>query len=162
MSSVSISSAKLRKGRYYPLSSRMVRDFVNSNEHLSKSEEVEVRFANPRPTADRHRFLVEVEPFHKLVLYSLPENVIVNRYEELFVKSIQRIAKVCDRGVKQSHRLKSFLVTLGEDSQSFVVALRETGAKQQKYRASQKFSNAFKPMKISTTDHHVEVVRLDR
>jgi hypothetical protein len=109
-----------------------------------KGDALPVVFANPRTKHDSESILWIIEPRREVRVLSVPEGVEAAAVVRAIEKGCERLGNL--RRVKRTpSSVVTFEIYFRRDEPGWGVRRREKYFKQQKYRAAQKFSSAFKP-----------------
>jgi hypothetical protein len=149
------------KGRFFALSAGQLLSAVKTRsfKHSEYKKRIDIELRNPTSESDLGQQLAAFYPSEELILYSFPEDFGAERAKALTETVLDEFQRL-DATSTASHSRKestSFRVYLGMNNQ-LKVTRRVRLATLTKYRGGAKFSNAFKPKKVETSEEIIHSI----
>jgi hypothetical protein len=151
------------KGRFFALTAGQLLGAVKARsfKHSEYKKRIDIEFRNPTSESDLGQQLAAFYPSDGLILYSFPDEFGAARAKALTETVLDEFQRIDATSTASYSRKEStsFRIYLGMNNQ-LKVTRRVQLATLTKYRGDAKFSNAFKPKKVETSEeiiHSIDV-----
>ena len=149
------------RGRFFPFSAGQLLSAVKTRsfKHSEYKKRIDIELRNPQSQHELGPQIAAFYPSEELIFYSFPEEFGAERAKMLTETALDEFQRIDATSTASFSRKEStsFRVYLGTNNQ-LMVTRKVRLATLTKYRGGAKFSNAFKPKKVETSEEVIHKI----